>query len=80
MDTPRFMELVVENVTAGTFDEKMGGKPIDIDISDLAPFHQFENIVPQSTKDLLQTTRDGINSGAIQVPKTVTSEPPPDPP
>ena len=80
MDTPMFMEIVVQAILDGTFDEELGGTSADINIGGfLYPFHQFEEEVPQSVKDLLGQTADDIENGAIVVPRTVTEEPPADP-
>ncbi len=80
MDTPLFMEMVVQSVMNGTFEQIMGGEVLDVNIGGfLYPFHEFENVVPQSVKDLLKQTSDDINEGVIIVPRTVTETPPPDP-
>lgn len=80
MDTPLFMETVIQHIMNGTFEEELGGTAADINIGDfLYPFHQFEDVVPQSLKDLLTQTASDIENGVIVVPRTVTDEPPPDP-
>jgi len=80
MDTPLFMEIVVQHIINGTFTEELGGTAADISIGDyLYPFHRFENVVPQSVKDLLAETAEDIENGVIEVPRIVTAEPPPDP-
>jgi len=79
MDTPLFMEMVAQTIVNGTFKEKMGGKAIDVNLGYLAPFHEFEKIVPQAVKDLLTKTEEDIKKGVIVVPRTVTDKPPPDP-
>lgn len=78
MDTPAFMEMVVQRIENGTWNE-IAGTAVDVDISYLSPFHQFENLVPQAVKDLLATTEQDIKDGTITVPRTVTDSPPPDP-
>jgi len=72
MDTPRFMDMIAQNITAGTFKQKMGGTIVDVDLSYLAPFHNFENVVPQAVKDLLATTANNIKNGIIVVPRNAT--------
>jgi len=80
MDTPLFMEMVVQSVMNGTFKQKLGGTVADVNIGGfLYPFHEFEKVVPQSVKDLLKKTSDDINKGVITVPRKVTEKPPPDP-
>lgn len=73
MDTPKFMDMIAQNITAGTFKQEMAGKLIDIDLSYLAPFHQFDSSVPQSVKDLLATTESNIQNGIIVVPRNATA-------
>ena len=80
MDTPGFMERVVQNIVDGTFDQNMGGQVVTSDLGYLAPFHGFDDQVPQSVKDLLETIQEGIEDGTIVVPRIATSEPPPEPP
>jgi len=79
MDTPLFMEMVVQRIMNGTFLGKMGGTTVDVNLGYLAPFHEFDKVVPQNVKDLLKTTEEKINRGAIVVPRTVTDKAPPDP-
>lgn len=79
MDTPLFMEMVAQSVVNGTFKQKMGGTAVDVNLGYLAPFHQFEGIVPQDVKDLLRKVEDDIKKGVIVVPRTVTPQAPPDP-
>ena len=78
MDTPRFMEMVVQRIINGTWDE-IGGTAVDVDLSYLAPFHNFEDVVPQATKDLLAATEEDIEDGTIVVPRTVTATAPSEP-
>jgi len=78
MDTPKFMEMVVQRIENGTWTA-IGGTAVDMDLSYLAPFHQFENVVSQAVKDLLATTEEDIKAGDIVVPRTVTATPPADP-
>ena len=80
MDTPRFIETIVKSIIEDTFKQNYTGKVVHMDLGYLAPFHQFENEVPQEVKDLLKTTVEGIESGKIVVPRTYTNEPPADPP
>ena len=80
MDTPLFMEMVVQRIMNETFEEELGGTAADVNIGGfLYPFHEFEDVVPQSVKDLLTQTADDIENGVIVVPRTVTDARPPDP-
>ena len=80
MDTPGFMESVVLSIMNGTFLQTMGGRVVSRDLGFLAPFHRFENQIPQAVKDLLVSVEADIGDGTVAVPRTVTAEPPPDPP
>jgi basic membrane protein A len=79
MDTAGFMEMIVQSVMDGTFKDKYGGKLVDVDLSSLAPFHNFDQAVPQEVKDLLKQTDENIKNGTIVVPRTVTEAAPKDP-
>ncbi len=80
MDTPGFMESVVLSIMNGTFLQTMGGRVVSRDLGFLAPFHRFETQIPQAVKDLLANVQADLEEGTIVVPRTVTAEPPPDPP
>jgi basic membrane protein A len=80
MDTYGFMERVVQSIMNGNFRQNMGGKVVSADLGFLAPFHTYDSQIPQTVKGLLTTTQDGINKGTINIPRTVTQDPPPDPP
>jgi len=79
MNTTGYMETVVKHVMAGDFKQALGGKVINVNIGYLAPFHNYDSKVPQSVKDLLVATEQGMQNGSIAVPQTVTQDPPPDP-
>jgi basic membrane protein A len=81
MDTPGFMEMIVQSIMDGTFKDRFAGKIVDLDLSSppLAPFHNYEQAVPQEVKDLLNQTDAAIKNGSIVVPRTVTEAPPRDP-
>jgi len=78
MDTPSFMEMVVQRIINGTWTA-IGGTAVDVDLSYLAPFHQFENVVPQAVKDLLAAREEDIEEGTIVVPRNVTATAPSEP-
>ncbi len=80
MDTPGFMESVVLSIMNGTFRQTMGGKVVHSDLGFLAPFHLFEDQILPSVKNLLASVKADLNQGVIVVPRTVTADPPPDPP
>lgn len=80
MDTGLFMEMIVQSVIDGTFEEEYGGTSADVPIGNfLYPFHEFADVVPQEVKDLLTQTAQDIEDGVIVVPRTVTDEWPTDP-
>lgn len=75
-------DIVVENILAGTFEEELGGKILTPGLAEgatgLAPFHRFDEVIPQDVKDLLETTKNGIIAGTIEVPYVWGTEPPSD--
>ncbi|MHA2313652.1 MAG: BMP family lipoprotein [Candidatus Thorarchaeota archaeon] len=80
MDTPYLMEMVAQHMINGTFLSDLGGTSWELPIGNyLYPFHQFEDIIPQSVKDLLAQVEQDIADGTIVVPRTVTEDPPADP-
>ncbi len=78
MNTTSFIQSVAQHIIAGTWNQ-IGGKVINMNLGYLAPFHYFDSTVPDSVKTLLTQTVQGINSGTITVPRTVTQNPPADP-
>ena len=58
--TPAVADLVAQAQT-GTFQ---GGNVFGA--AGLAPFHDFDSVIPASVKTLLQQTKAGLDSGAIQ--------------
>lgn len=79
IDLHTFMDLVAREVMEGTFKKNIGGTIVDMELGYLAPFHRFEDVVPQAVKDLLIETEEDIETGAIVVPRIYTEELPPDP-
>lgn len=79
MDTPGYMEMIVQHIMDGTFEEELGGTVADVDLGYLAPFHQFDDAVPQDLKNLLSETAEATEAGSIVVPRIVTDEAPSDP-
>ena len=79
MDTPGYMETIVQSIMDGTFKQKFGGTVADVNLGSLAPFHEFEKEVPQEVKTLLGATEEGIQKGIIAVPRKATPDPPADP-
>ena len=62
------LEAVLDDIRSGrftgkdyAFDFKNGGTA-------LAPYHNFDSLIPQDVKDKVQAFEDGIKSGAILVP------------
>jgi basic membrane protein A len=80
MDTPLMMELTAQHVENGTFLSDLGGTSWELPIGNyLYPFHQFEDVIPQAVKDLLDDVAQDIEDGVIVVPRTVEENPPADP-
>jgi len=78
LNTTAFMQLVIQHIQNGTWSQ-IGGKVIDMNLGSLAPFHAFDTIIPQSVKELLNETSEGIDNGTISVPFIYTVNPPPTP-
>jgi basic membrane protein A len=80
MDTPLMMELVAQYVENGTAMSELGGLSWKLPIGNyLYPYHNYDDIIPQSVKDSVEDAKAGIADGSIEVPLTVTEEPPEDP-
>ncbi len=78
LNTTGFIQPIVQKIVSGTWSQ-IGGKVLSQDLGFLAPFHYYDSVIPQSVKTLLAQTLQGIDSGTIKVPQTVTQNPPPDP-
>lgn len=78
MNTTAFIDTVVRNIIGGTWNQ-IGGKVLNMNLGYLAPFHNFDSAIPDSVKNLLSQTSEAINAGTITVPRTATTNPPPDP-
>ncbi len=78
LNTTGFIQPIVQKIMSGTWSQ-IGGKVLSQDLGFLAPFHYYDGVIPQSVKTLLAQTVQGIDSGTIKVPQTVTQNPPPDP-
>ena len=65
--------LTVKSVVDGTFE---GGKNfvfgINEDSTGIAPYHNFDSIIPQAVKDAVNKTIDDMKAGKINVPATRT--------
>jgi basic membrane protein A len=75
LNTTAFMETVVQHINSNTWSQ-IGGQVINMNLGSLAPFHAYDNVIPQSVKTLLADTSNGINNGTVQVPFTYTQNPP----
>ena len=49
-EIPKFMDMILQSILGGGF---LGYQSIEIDLSGLASFHNFDPLVPQDVKDLL---------------------------
>ncbi len=65
--------LTVKSVVDGTFE---GGKNFVFGINEnstgIAPYHNFDSIIPQAVKDAVNKTIDDMKAGKINVPATRT--------
>jgi basic membrane protein A and related proteins len=75
LNTTAFMQNVVQHIQGNTFNQ-IGGQVINMNLGSLAPFHAYDNVIPESVKTLLTETSQGIDNGTIQVPFTYTQNPP----
>ena len=75
--------MVVENIAAGTFASAMGGKILGPGLAEgatgLASFHSFDSKIPSDVKALIESVKQAIITGSIQVPSEYGTAPPPDP-
>lgn len=60
----------------GTFANAYWSFGIKEGVVDIAPFHQLQNVVPQSTQDLIQQVKQGIISGTFTLPEVSGEFPP----
>jgi len=80
MDTQLLMEIVAQRIENGTAMSVLGGTSWDIPIGNyLYPYHNYDDIIPQSVKDKVDDVKAGIANGSIVVPRTVEEAPPADP-
>lgn len=62
------LDLAITMVEEGTFEGQIYEFGLDKDAVGYAPFHGFDDIVPQDVKDLMETTRQEIIDGTLVVP------------
>lgn len=80
MDTQLLMEIVAQRIENGTAMSVLGGISWEIPIGNyLYPYHNYNDTIPQSVKDQVDDVKAGIADGSIEVPRTVTDDPPEDP-
>lgn len=62
---------VVQQVVDGTFE---GGQNIEFGLAEdgvgLAPYHEFEDKIPQEIKDAVEAAREAVLDGSVTVPAT----------
>ena len=71
----RGIQMVIQHILGGTWSQ-IGGQVINMNLCSLAPYHYYDNIIPTSVKELVNSTAEGIANGTIQVPFTYTQNPP----
>lgn len=83
VNCPMIAKIVAESILAGTFEEELGGRILTPGmaegVADLAPYHRLAEVIPDDVEELIETTKEGIIAGTVEVPETVTTAPPPDP-
>ena len=75
LNTTAFIQMVVQHIIAGTFSQ-IGGQIINMNLGSLAPYHNYDSVIPTSVKELVNQTAVGIDNGSVQVPFTYTDNPP----
>lgn len=68
IDIPRCIELQVDKIKEGTFGGvwKAG---VAEGITDIAPYHALESVIPDEVKQVVEQTRQDIISGKLVVPE-----------
>lgn len=67
---PESVEVVLKSIVDGTFTGGTHTYGLAEGATGIAPFNQFENVVPQAVKDAVQDATDKILSGEITVATT----------
>lgn len=67
---PESVYVVLESVANGTFEGGTHAYGLEDDATGIAPFHGFDDVVPQEVKDAVDAAREGILSGEIEIAKT----------
>jgi basic membrane protein A len=62
--------LVIESVVNGTFQGGIVEYGINEGATGIAPFHEFENVIPKAVKDAVKQAEEDMKSGKIKVPAT----------
>ncbi len=73
MNTTLLMEIVAQRIENGTAMDVLGGTSWDLNIGNyLYPYHNYDAIIPQSVKDVVDNAIEGIANGSIYVPRKDT--------
>jgi basic membrane protein A len=78
MNQTTFIDTVVKHIMAGTWSQ-IGGHDLFMNLGSLAPYHNYDSIIPASVKSAVATVIQEINSGTIVVHQEITQNPPADP-
>ncbi len=66
------MTAIVEDINNGEFTGQVKHLGFADGVVDLAPFHNFDEIIPQDVKDLVQETVDGFKDGSFEIVRDET--------
>ena len=67
---PESIEVVLETVADGTFQAGTVVYGLEEGATGIAPFHGFDQIVPQQVKDAVETATEAIIAGEIRIATT----------
>jgi basic membrane protein A and related proteins len=67
---PESVYVVLESVVDGTFEGGTHSYGLAEDATGIAPFHGFDDMVPQEVKDAVEDAKAKILSGEIEIAKT----------
>ena len=65
---PALIMTAVEKVQNGTFEGGIFNLGMSAGVVDIAPYHEFSDVVPQSVQDKIEELKAQITSGAFDVP------------
>ena len=67
---PESVYVVLESVANGTFEGGTHTYGLAEDATGIAPYHSFDDVIPQEVKDAVDAAREAVLSGEIQIAQT----------